>query len=319
MLRSLVVSSVLFCSFIYGSAGLAQEYPSKPVRILTASAGGGADFTARQVAQGITAPLGQPIVVDNRPNVTLGELFSKAAPDGYTLHVNGNSVWIRPLLVKMPYDAIKDFAPISLIERVPYIIAVHPSVPVKTIKELIALAKARPGELNYGSASVAGPSHLAAEFFTSLARVNIVGVQYKGNAAAINALVAGEVQMTIIDAGLLANHIKSGRLRPLAVTSASPSAMVPAGVPTAVSSGLAGYVLGSVTGIWAPARTPDAIIKRLNQEIVRHVQRPEVKERFFNAGVEVIGSSPEEFAEFIRTDTVNMAKIIKDANIKIDP
>ena len=179
------------------------------------------------------------------------------------------------------------------------------------------MAKARPGELNYASGATGGSTHLAAELFKSMAGVNIVHVPYKGSAPAITALISGEVQLTITDVGLVAPHVKSGKLRALAVTSAEPSALVP-GLPTVAASGLPGYEAVGMTGILAPAKTPAAIINRLNQEIVRVLNMPEVKEQFFNAGVEVVGSSPEQFAATIKSEIAKLGKVIKDAGIKVD-
>jgi tripartite-type tricarboxylate transporter receptor subunit TctC len=188
---------------------------------------------------------------------------------------------------------------------------------VKSVKELIALAKAKPGVLNYSSSGTGGSTHLAQELFKAMAGVNIVHVPYKGTAATITALVSGEVQLTINDAGLVAPHAKSGKLRALAVTSAMPSALAP-GLLTVAASGLPGYEWVGTTGMWAPVKTPGAIIDRLNQEIVRLLNGADVKQRFFNAGAEVVASSPEQFAAVIKSDIVRMGKVIKDAGIKVD-
>jgi len=297
--------------------GLAQDYPSKPIRILTTTAGGGNDVATRQIAQAISGPLGQPVIVENRTSFLATEAASKAPPDGYTLLVNGGSTWLTPLLQKAPFDVARDFSPISLLLREVNVFVVHPSVPAKSIKELIALAKAKPGQLNYSSASIGGASHLGAELFKSMADVNIVHVPYKGNAATITALISGEVQLGIIDAGVAAMHSKSGKLRALAVTSAMPSVLAPE-LPAVAAGGLPGYELVGSAGMWAPVKTPMAIIDRLNQEIVRFLRQPDVKERFLKTSVEVVGSSPEEFAAFIKSDMARMGKVIKDAGIKAD-
>jgi len=293
-----------------------QDYPNKPVRIITAPAGGGTDFTARLVAQ-MAGSLGQPVVVDNRTTILAPELVSKTPPDGYTLLVSGASLWIAPLFRTTPYDVVRDFSPISLIERTVGVLAVHPSLPAKSIKELIALAKARPGELNYASSSLGGGAHLATELFKSMADVNIVHVPYKGTGPSITALISGEVQLTIFDVGLIAPHAKSGKLRALAVTSAEPSALFP-GLSTVAASGVPGYEAIGMTGLWAPAKTPGAIINRLHREIVQVLNQPDVKEKFFTAGVETVGSSPEQFAATIKSDTARWGKVIKDAGIKLD-
>lgn len=295
-----------------------QDYPNKTIRIVTATAGGGSDFTARIIAQGISGPLGQPVVVDNRTVLLAGEHVSKAPPDGYTLTVMGGSSLILPLLQKKAtYDAVRDFAPISLLVRTVNLVAVHPSLPVKSVKELIALAKARPGALNYSSSTVGASSHLGAELFKSMAGVNIVHVPYKGTGASITALISGEVQLTINDVGFIAPHVKSGRLRALAVTSDQPSVLAP-GLPTVAASGVPGYELTGWTGMAAPAKTPGAIINRLHQEIVRVLNQPDVKEKYFNTGVETVGSSPEQFAAAMKSEVTQWSKVIKDAGIKVD-
>ena len=320
MLLSRLVVSMFQAGLMVMAASVVsgQDYPNKPIRIVTAVAGGGSDFYARQIAQGISCPLGQSVIVDNRGGGVIPmEAASKAPADGYTLLVNGANTWILPLVQKTSYDAVSDFSPISLIVREVNVLAVHPSVPVKSVKELIALAKARPGELNYGSSGVATPPHLCTELFKSMAGVNLVHVAYKGGAAATTALLAGEVQVPIIDAALITPHAKSGKLSALAVTSATPSPLVP-DLPTIAASGLPGYEWIGMTAIFAPGKTPGAIINRLNQEIVRVINRTDVKERFSTAGAEAAGSSPEELAAIIKSDIAKMGKVIKDAGIRLD-
>jgi tripartite-type tricarboxylate transporter receptor subunit TctC len=300
---------------VFGPGVCAQDYPNKPVRIITNAAGGDSDFAARQMAQGITGPLGQPVVIDNRATTLLSsEAAAQAAPDGYTLHVNGTSLWIGPLLRKVPYG---DFSPISLIVRDVTVVSVHPSVPVKNIRELVALAKARPGELNYGSTGVGSTAHLSGELFKSLAGVNIVNVPYKGTAAALTGLVSGEVHMLVADVGSTMPHMKAGKLRALAVTSNSPSILAP-GLATVSASGLPGYEMVSLTGIFAPSKTPAAIVNRLNQEVVRVLNMPEVKSRFLATGKEAMGTTPDELGNIIKTDMARVGKVIRDAGIKLD-
>jgi tripartite-type tricarboxylate transporter receptor subunit TctC len=230
----------------------------------------------------------------------------------------GGSVWTFQLLQKAPYDVLRDFSPVSLLVREVFVVAVHPSMPVKSVKELIALAKARPGELNYSSVGVGGSAHLATELFKSMAGgINVVHVPYKGNAGAITALISGEVQMLITDGGLLAPHIKAGKARAVAVTSAEPSALAP-GLPTVSASGVPGYEAVSMTGVFVPAKTSAAIINRLNQEFVRFLSRPEVKEQFLGRGAEVVASSPEQFAAAVKSDLSNLGKAIKTAGIKAE-
>jgi tripartite-type tricarboxylate transporter receptor subunit TctC len=302
-----------------GGVATAQEYPTRIIRIVTAAAGGGSDFIARILAQGISGPLGQQIIVENRgTGVLAGEAAAKAPADGYTLTVQGGAFWIAPLLRKTPYDPIRDFAPVSLVVREVNILAVNPSLPVQSVKEFIAYAKASPGKLNYSSPGVGSTTHLASELLKSMAGVNIVHVPYQGNQPAITGLIAGEVQIAIFDAGLIMPHVRAGKLRALAATSLEPSALTP-GLQTMAASGLPGYESIGLTGVLATgAKTPRSIINRLNQEIVKHINKPEVREQFLKSGVELVGSSPEQFAEAMRADQVKMGKLIKDIDLKVE-
>ena len=314
-----VVGLLSVAQMVLGAgAAYGQAYPSKPVRIITTSPGSGNDFMARQIAPGMSGSLGQPVIVENRPTGFLAaEAVSKTPPDGYTLTIQGAIFWTVPLLRVVPYDVLRDFSPISLISKQAAVLAVHPSLPVKSVKELIALAKGRPGQLNYGSSGTGGLGHLAAELFKSMAGVNLVHVPYKGQAPAIASLMSGEVQMLITDVGLVMPHVKSGKLRALAVTSNDPSALT-TGLPTVAASGLPGYEMVGVTGAFAPAKTPGAIINRLNQDLVRFLNQPEVKEQLLIAGEEVVASSPEQFAATIKSSIAKLGKVIKDVGIKID-
>ena len=300
-------------------AGVAcgQNYPNKPIRMVTGEAGGGADFAARIVAQGISASLGQQVVVENRGGSSIipAQLVALAPPDGYTLLTHSSSIWIVPLIQKAPYDALKDFAPITLAARAPNVVVVHPAVPANSINELIALAKAKPGALNYGSGASGSSNHLSVELFKAMAGVNIVHVPYKGAGSLVTGLISGEVQLMIGSAGSIAPHIQSGGLRALAVTSARPSALFPR-LPTVSATGLPGYEAGTPYVLVAPAGTPRSVITRLNEEIVRVLSRTDVKERFLNAGVEPVGNSPEEVAAWIRSDITKWEKVIRDADIR---
>lgn len=299
-------------------AASAQTYPNRPVRIVTSPAGGGNDFAARLIAQGLSGPLGQQVIVDNRAGgVIPGEVAAKSKPDGYTLLVAGGTFTIGPLLQDTPYDPVADFAPITLIGVAPNVLVVHPSLPVKSVKELIALARSRPGELNYSSATPGAQSHLAAELLKSMARVNIVRIGYKGTGQAVQSVLAGEVQLLFANTPSVGPHVKAGKLRALAVTGLQPSPHFPA-LPTMSSAGLPGYEVISMDGIYAPAKTPRDIVTRLNQEIARVITAPDVKQKFFDAGVEVVGSSPEEFAIRIKAEMSMWAKIIKAGGIKVD-
>jgi len=311
------LSMVRMCVLIL-VAGMAygQEFPSKPVRLVVAAPGGGSDFTARILAQGLTPNLGQQVIVDYRGGgIQSIEYVQKSPPDGYTLHITGSTMWVLPLVNKVPYDAEKDFMPITLIDMSPSVMAVHPSVPVKSVEELIALAKARPGELNFSSSPAGGSGHLAGELLKHMAGVNIIWVPYKSAGLAITALIAGEVHLTTNDASLMMPHVKAGRVRALGVTTAQPSPLAP-GLPTIMSTGLPGYEAAGRTGIWAPAKTPDAVIRKLNQELVRVLNQPDVKEKFLSAGSETVGSTPEQFAALIRSEIVKVGKLVKDAGIR---
>jgi tripartite-type tricarboxylate transporter receptor subunit TctC len=308
------ISVVTLLLALGAGAAHGQDFPIKPIRIVTSAPGGSSDFTSRLIAQGLTDALGQPVVVDNRGNFG-GEQLAKAPPDGYTLIVDGASLWIGPLIQKTSYDPLRDFAPVTIAVSAPNVIVVHPSLPVKSVKDLIALAKARPGELNYGSGGIGGASHLPAELFKSMAGINIVNVNYKGTGAAVNALLSGEIQMMFANAAISTPHIKSGRLRGVAAASLQPSPLLP-DLPTVAASGLPGFESIILQGVLTAGNTPAARITRLNQEIVRALNRPDVKERHFNTGVETVGSTPETLAATMRSDIVKWGKVIQDAGIK---
>lgn len=315
--RTSALTVSISCLAVFAEGVIAQDYPNKPIRVITAPAGGGSDFIARLVAQGISGPLGQQIIIDNQAG-NLGALsLIKSPPDGYHLQVGGGSLWITPLLRKVPYDVATDFAPVSLLVREVLIVAVHPSLPVKTVKDLIALAKSRPAELNYSSGAVGGPGHLAVELMKHMAGFDAVHVAYKGNSPQVTALIGGEVQMAIVDAGLVTPHAKSGRLKALAVTSAQPSALTP-GMPTVAATGLPGYEYVGMAAMFAPGRTPAAVIARVNQEVTRVLNRTDIKEKFIAAGVEAAASTPEELGAIIRSDMARLGKLIKDADIRVE-
>ena len=320
MLLSRFVVGMLSVGLVVLSAGVVsgQDYPNKSIRIVTRSPGGGSDLAARTVAQGISGPLGQPVIVDYRGGGFLSaDYVAKAPPDGYTLALGSTSLWIGPLLQQAPYDAVKDFSPISMTTRSPLLLVVHPSLPVKSVKELVALAKARPGQLNYATTSIGASTHLSAELFKAMAAVNIMRISYKTTSMQQADLLSGEVQLAFGSGPSMAVHVKSGKLRALAVTSPEPSVLFP-GLPTVASSGVPGYELEAIDGILAPAKTPAAIINRLNQEMVRFLKPLEAKERLLPSGVEASGSSPEQFAARIKSETAVLGKVIKDAGIRVD-
>ena len=295
----------------------AQDFPTKPIRIVSAEAGGGNDFAARVVAQALGG-LGQPVIVENRPSgVIPGSIVAKARPDGYTLLAYGVSLWMAPFLQDdIPYNPVRDFAPVTLVANSPGVLVVYPGLAANSANELIALAKAKPGQLNYASTSTGSPAHLAAELFKFMAGVDIVRISYRGAALALIDVMSGQVHLTFGTASSSTPHMKSGKLRALAVTSAMPTAVFP-GLPTLAST-LPGYEAGSIYGVFVPAKTPVLIINRLNREIVRHVQTAEVKERFLNVGVDAVGSSPGELAAAVKSDMVRLGKMIKDAGIRAE-
>jgi tripartite-type tricarboxylate transporter receptor subunit TctC len=300
-------------------AGSAQNYPAKPLRFLTTGIGASTDLAARTVAQGLIDSAGWTVVVDNRGStIVAAEMAARAAPDGYTLLVSTDGLWRGPLFQKMSFDAARDFAPITLVSRSPNILVVHPSLPVKSVKELIALAKARPGELNYGAGATGAATHLASELFNLMAGVKIVHIPYKSSGGAVTPLLSGQLQVMFGTTGAVAAHIKSGRVRALAVSTLQPSPLAP-GLPTVAEAGnLPGYESAATAGVFAPAGTSPAIIKRLNDEITRALTRSEVKERFFNQSVEVVGGSPDETAAFIKSDVATTARIIKQSGIRVE-
>ncbi len=294
----------------------AQTFPNKSIRIVTAQAGGGTNFVSRLVALGLTDTLKQPAIVDNRGgNVSVAaEIVAKAPPDGHTLLVYAATFWVAPLLQSVPYDPVRDFAPVTLATTAPNMLVVHPSLPVKSVKDLIALAKARPGTLNYGGSTSGSTTHLAVEMFKAMAGVEMVRVPYKGQGSMFTALMAGEVQLTITSGAALLPHVKAGKMRALAVTGARPSAMFP-GFPT-VAAMLPGYESETIFAVFAPAATPAAVINQLQQEISRALNKPEVKERCFAAGNEVVAGTPQQLAAVMKADIARMGKVIKDAGIR---
>ncbi len=292
----------------------AQNYPDHVVRVITTPAGSGSDFAARLVTQALSRTFGQQVIVDNRGN-NAAEIVVKSPADGYTLLCWGSPVWITQFLLEnLAWDPVRDLAPITMLASSPNVLVVHPSMPVKSVKELIALAKAKPGVLNYASPGTNGGAvFIAAELFKSMANVNIVHVPYKGTGPALLGVIGGEADLMFPSFISVASQIKAGKLRALAVTTARPSALAP-GLPTvAAASGLKGYESYGVFGMWAPIGTPAAIINRLNQEVVKILNTAEIKEKFFNSGAETVGNSPEEFSAFIKSDIAISGKLIKDA------
>ncbi|HYH41339.1 MAG TPA: tripartite tricarboxylate transporter substrate-binding protein [Burkholderiales bacterium] len=298
---------------VTSGAAAAQEFPSKPIRVIAAASGGNADVLARFLQVGLSAALGQQVVIDNRGAIAPA-VVAKAPPDGYTLLMTGSSVWLLPLLKpSVPWD-VKEFAPITLATSSPSLLVVHPSVPVKTVRQLITLAKSRPGEINFAAGTLGATPHLAGELFKHMAGVNIVRVGYKGTGPGVIATMAGEVHMMFPGAPAAIPYVKQGRLRAIAVCSAEPSPFAP-GVPTVTASGLPGFESMSPQGIFAPAATPPAIVMRLNQEIAKALNSEDVKQKLFNAGSQVVTNSPEAFNVSMRNDMDRITKLVKAAGL----
>lgn len=298
-------------SVVAAGVACAQEYPAKVMRIVTSPPGGSNDFVARLLLKGLTEKLGWQIVVDNRATILAPEVVMRTAADGYTLLVTGGTFITGNLFDKLPYDPLRDFAPITLSHRQPNILVVHPSLPVKSVKELIALAKAKPGELNYASSGVGSTNHLSGELFNGMTGARIVRINYKGVGPAVTALLSGEVHLMYANLAAVSSQLQSGRLRPLAITSAEPSALRP-GLPTMAASGLPGFETVVITGVYAPAATPAVLVNRLNQELVRVIHLPEIKERFSSIGIETVGSSPQELTAAMKAEIARTAKLLKE-------
>jgi tripartite-type tricarboxylate transporter receptor subunit TctC len=302
---------------------LAQgSYPTRPIRLVVPTAvGGGADTLARLVAQGLSERLGRQVVVDNRPGTggIIGyEIVAKAPADGYTLLLAVPSLAINPAIYKkIPYDAMRDFAPITQAARGPNLMVMHPSVPAKTVKEMIAFAKARPGEVLYASAGVGTAPHLAMELFSIMAQIRMIHVPYKGSTPGVIELIAGHVAIMAPSMISVIPHVRAGKLRALGVTSASRVAAAP-DIPTIAEGGLPGYEAVTWFGLLASAGTPQDIIARLHKESVAILRAPDSKERIAGDGGEVVASSPEEFAAFVNAETVKWAKVAKAAGITLE-
>jgi tripartite-type tricarboxylate transporter receptor subunit TctC len=295
-------------------------YPVKPVRLVSpSSAGGGSDIVARSLAPKLAERLGQQVIVENRPGagtVIGSDYVAKAPPDGYTLLLGIATLATNPaLLKKMPYDAVRDLAPISKVAASPNVLVVHPSVPVRSVKELIAFVSARPGQLSFASAGVGTNPHMAMELFLSTTKLKMVHIPYKGSAPAITDLVGGHVAAMAATALTGIPQIRSGRLRGLGVSSAQRSASAP-DLPTIAEAGVPGYEATQWYGVLAPAGTPPEIIKRLNAELVQILQLADVKSRFAADGAEPVGDSPEQFAQYIRSELTKWAKVARDAGIQ---
>jgi tripartite-type tricarboxylate transporter receptor subunit TctC len=318
------VRALAFAAALAVCAGAwAQSYPAKPVRfIVPFPPGGSADILARAIGQKAGEGLGQSLVVENRPGAgtAIGaEALAKSPADGYAVMIGTvSSHAINPALnPKLTYDPVKDFTPISLVASIPFAMIVHPSVPAKSVREFIALAKSKPGSLNYSSAGNGTSNHLAGELLKSLTGIDIVHVPYKGSAPALNDLVAGQVSLMFDLVLTAAPHVKSGAVRGLAVTGAKRSSALPE-LPTVAESGVPGYEVSAWFGIFAPAGVPQPVVQRLNAEFVKALQQPDLRQRLASQGAEPLTSTPDEFAAYLRSEIGKWTKVVKDSGMKLD-
>jgi len=325
-MRSLPGRLSLLATFVAAAAAPlslhAQEYPTKPIRwIIPYPTGGTSDFLARLIGQKLTEAWKQPILVDNRSgaNGNIGtELAAKAPPDGYTMILVASTFTMNPSVYpNLPFDSERDFAGVTTILWQPYLLSVHPSLPVTTVKQLVALARSRPGAIDYGSGGVGNATHIAGERFASMAGVKLNHVPYRGVGPSITALLAGEVQVLYASSVAVQPYIRSGRMRVLAVTGAKRIGQMP-NVPTVSEAGVLGYIEGNWQAVLVPAKTPRAIVNRLNQELVRAIRLPDITAQILQVGADVIANSAEDTDKQIRTDLKKYGEVIRKLNIKVE-
>ena len=320
---AMAAMSLGLCTVAASAADIRGTYPTRPVRFIVAqSAGGNADFVARMVAGELTRQLGQQFVVDNRGGggggVLAAELVARAAPDGYTLLLVGSSFGVNPSpYKKLPYDSERDLAPITLASTASQILVVNPSLPVNSVQDLIKLAQAKPGELNFGSSGNGGGPHLAGELFNLMAKTRMTHVPYKGASGSILDLLSGRIQVVFATMPSVMSHIRGNKLRGVAVTSLERSQPFP-DLPTISEAGLKGFQSGTWQGIFVPRGTPEPVIRLLNREIVAIVKLPEVRKRFDSEGGVPVGNSPQEFAVWLKAEIAKWAKVVKAANITLE-
>lgn len=305
----------------FAGEACAQGYPVKPVRVIDAySPGGGTDIVARTIAPKFLESQGQPWVIDSRAGaqgIIGAEIASKAAPDGYTLLMYTTNFTIHPSIYRnLPYDFARAFAPVTQTSTVAMIIIVHPSVPARTVAELIALVKAKPGRLNYASSGFGGITHMAGELFNSMAHVKMNHIPYKGGAPTVVATVGGEVDLTFAAIPVAAPHVRNGRVRPLAVSTVKRSTVMPE-LPTIAEAGVPGFEVTNAYGVLAPAGTPREVVVKLQQEIARILLLADVRERLQGLGAEPVGSTPEQFGEHLRTEVAKWANVVKTTGIEL--
>jgi tripartite-type tricarboxylate transporter receptor subunit TctC len=321
-MRMRILLSVVPALLMIAPGAHSQPYPAKSVRVIAGfPPASGADITARVVGAKLHEFMGQQFLVDNRPGAgsnIAAELAAKSPPDGYTLFIGTVANAINATLYsKLPFDFARDFAPVALTTAAPNVLVVHPSVPVKSVRELVALAKSRPGQLNFASAGTGTAPHLSGELFKAMTGVSLVHIPYKGSPPAVTDLLAGEVALMFSPASSVLPHVQSGRLRALAVTTASRLPSLP-DLPTVAESGLDGYETLTWFGFVAPAKTPPAIVARLNAEIVKVLALPDVRNQFSVQGIEILGGTPERFADYIRDEIAKWAKAIRLSGAKAE-
>ncbi|WP_453933671.1 Bug family tripartite tricarboxylate transporter substrate binding protein [Acidovorax temperans] len=322
-LGSIASAVVLGAGLLGGTSALAQAYPTKPVTIIVPfAAGGTTDILARIIGQALTAELGQSVVVDNRAGAggnIGGQAAAKAAPDGHTLFMGtvGTHAINASLYKKMPFDPVKDFAPLTRVANVPNLLVANPAQPYKSVKDLIAYAKANPGKVNFGSSGNGSSIHLSGELFKSLAKVDMQHAPYKGSAPAVTDLLGNQIGIMFDNMPSAIQHVRSGKLVPLAVTTAKRSPELP-NVPTIAEAGVPGYEATSWFGMFAPAGTPAPVLAKLNAAIVKVLAQPDVKKKINEQGAEVYSETPEQFAAFIQAESVKWGKVVKESGASLD-
>ena len=319
-LRAVVCMLALSTIACTAGAQAKPDYPKRPVRFIVAqTTGGNADFVGRILAEALGKRLGQQFVVDNRPGasgIIAAEITVKAPPDGYTLLLVTTSFGVNPgLYKKLPYDSLNDLAPITHIAYAPQVLVVNPALKVQSVKDLIALARSKPGELNYGVSSIGGATQLAAELFNLTAKVKMTQIPYKGAPSMLVDLMGGRIDLSFATMPSAMSHVRSGKLRGIAVTSLKRSAVAPE-LPTIAESGLPGFEMVAWQGLLAPKGTPASLIQFLNREVASIVQQPEVRKQLSAEGGEPVGNTPDEFARWLRTEIAKWTKVVKEANIR---
>jgi len=311
--------TALIILLLASGACAAQGYPSKPIRFLVGFPPGGTnDILARALAPKLSEALGQPVVIENRGGASTAiatELAARSAPDGYTIVLNAPGHATNPALMKLSFDPVRDFAFITLLAESQNLLVVHPSLPVDSVKSLIAISKQRPGEINYGSSGIGTTPHLSAELFQYMTGARWVHIPYKGSGIGLSALLSGEVSLYFANVPAAIRHVQAGKLRPIALSGSKRTAAAP-GIPTVAESGLPGFAVTSWFGVAAPAKTPRAVVDRLNSEIVRALNAPDLRERMQGMGADPVGNTPEQYTAFVQNEIAKWGKVIKAAGIK---